>query len=75
MDTYICTTVELVSWRIKNNKTEDYIHKCNGRPLREEKKWYKIINMTIAESTEIVYDVTRQNLHSVMLPTIKKNGS
>ena len=33
----ICTTVELVSWRMKN-KTEDYINTCNGRPFHEEKK-------------------------------------
>ena len=25
--------MELVSWRIKNNKSEDYIHKCNERPF------------------------------------------
>ena len=30
--------LELVSWRITNNKTADYIHKYNGRPFREEKK-------------------------------------
>ena len=35
----ICTTVELVSWRMKN-KTEDYINTCNGRPFHEEKKYF-----------------------------------
>ena len=68
LGTRVCTTVELVSWKIKNNKTEDYIHKCNGRPFHEGKKRYKIINITIAESTENVYHITRQNLHSVHAP-------
>ena len=31
-------TVKLVSRRIKNNKTKDYIHKYNGKPFQEEKK-------------------------------------
>ena len=57
---YNCGTCFL---RIKNNTTEDYIHKCNGRPFREEKKWYKIIIVTVVESTENVYHVKRQNLH------------
>ena len=35
---YVCATVELVSWRIKHNKTEDYMHKCNRRPSCEKKK-------------------------------------
>ena len=43
--------MELVSWRIKINKTEDCIHKRNGRPIREGEKRYKIINITISEST------------------------
>ena len=30
------------------------MHKYNGRPFREEKK-YKIINITTAESTENAY--------------------
>ena len=32
--------------------TEDYVHKCNRKYFREEKEWYKIIHITIAESTE-----------------------
>ena len=40
--TYVSTTAELVSWRIINNQTEDYIHKCNGRPFREEKNDMKL---------------------------------
>ena len=51
-DTYVCTTVELIYLIIKNKKTEDYVHKYNGRPFREEKKSYKIINITVAESTK-----------------------
>ena len=60
--------LEIVSWRIKNKKTEDYIDKCNGRPFREEKEWYKVISITISESTENVCHVTRKNLHSVHAP-------
>ena len=33
----VCTNVELISWRIKNNIMEDYVHKCNGRPFSEKK--------------------------------------
>ena len=40
---YFCTTVELISWRIKNNKAEDYTHKYNRSPFLEEKKLYKSI--------------------------------
>ena len=43
--------MEVVSQRIKNSKTEDYTHKCNGRPFHKEKERYKSINITIAEST------------------------
>ena len=34
----------------------------------------KIINITIAESTENVYHVTRQNLHSVQAPYNKNKN-
>ena len=34
---YVCATVELVFWRIKNNKTEYYIHHS------WRKTWYKIL--------------------------------
>ena len=60
--------MELGPWRIKNTEAEDYVHKCNGKPFHEEKKWYKIINITTAESTVNVYHVTRQNLESVYAP-------
>ena len=60
---HVCATVELISSRIENNKTEDYTHKYNGRPFRQEKKLYKGINITVVESTENVYHVTRQNLY------------
>ena len=42
-DTFWDTT-ELVSWRTKTNKTEDYIHKCNRGPFCEEKKDKKNYN-------------------------------
>ena len=35
------------------------------------KKWYKVIKITIAKSTENVYHVARQNLILFTLPTIK----
>ena len=54
-DTYVCTTVELASWRIKKNKADHYTHKRKGKPFHEEKKWYKIINIKIAESTKTIY--------------------
>ena len=41
-DTYVCTTVELISSRTESNKPEDYIHKFNGRPLCEEKNDLKL---------------------------------
>ena len=58
----------LASWRIKNNKTENYIHKWNGKPFREEKEWYKILNISVAESTENINHVTRQNLYFAHAP-------
>ena len=58
-DTLICTTVELISLRIKNNKTKDYIHKYNRRRFQEENKFDKSMNITAAESLENVYHVTR----------------
>ena len=71
--TYVCTTVEKISWKIKNNKTEeDYKHKCNRRLFM--KKWYKVIKITIAKSTENVYHVARQNLHSVHAPYNKNKN-
>ena len=42
----------------------------------KKKKWYKIINITIVESTENVYHATKQNI-LLIYPTIKtdiKNG-
>ena len=70
--TYVCKTVEKISWRIKINKTEDYIHKCNRRLFM--KKWYKVTKITIAKSTENVYHVARQNLHSVHAPYNKNKN-
>ena len=66
-DVYVCTTVEFVYSRIKNNKTEDSIHKCNEIHFCDEKK-DNIINITVLESTENLYHVTRQNLHFAHAP-------
>ena len=35
-DEDVCTTAELISCVIKNNITDGYIHKCNGRSFREQ---------------------------------------
>ena len=35
-DEDVCTTAELISCAIKNNITDGYIHKCNGRSFREK---------------------------------------
>ena len=64
--------MEVISEELKTTK-QDYIHKCNGRSFREE-KIYKIINITIAESAENVWHVTRQNVHSVHVPYIKNKN-
>ena len=71
---YVCTTVELISWSIKSNKTDDYIHKYNGRPFLEEKNLYKSISITIAENTENVYHVTRENLYFAHAPYNKNTN-
>ena len=63
-----CTSVELVSWRIKQQQTEKYIQKCSRRPFHEEKNDKKIISITVAESIENVYHVIRQNLHFAQIP-------
>ena len=34
-----CTTVDIVSWRIKTNKIEDYIHKCDERSDNRDNCW------------------------------------
>ena len=66
---YICLYYcELIFWLIKNNKAEDYTHKYNGKPFHEEKNIYKSISITVVESTENVYHVTRQNLYFVPAP-------
>ena len=52
-DSCVYTTVEPTSWKVKNNKGEDYIHKSNEKPFCEERKWYKTIKSTIAETTKI----------------------
>ena len=69
---YNCKLHGSVTFGDKNNKTDNYIHKCNGRPFREDKKWYKIINITILKSTENLHHVTRQNYILLTLHTIKK---
>ena len=45
--------------------TENFIHRCNGKPCWDEKKLSKVANITIVESTEKVYHFTTQNLCSV----------
>ena len=68
---YICTTVELVFWRIKNNKAKVY---RTEEQLLQRKKWQKIINITITESTENVHHVASQNLHFVHTPYNKNKN-
>ena len=34
-----CTTVDIVSWRIKTNKTEDYRHKWDERSDNRDNRW------------------------------------
>ena len=50
---------------IYTNVTEDF--------FKKKKNDTELKNMTIVESTESVYDVTSQNLHSVHASTIKTN--
>ena len=71
-DTYVCTTVELIYLIIKNKKTEDYVHKYNGRPFREKKKSYKIINITVAESAKKKSTILQSKTYILLtFPTIK----
>ena len=51
---------------ICTNITQDFYIK--------KKKLYEIINITIVETTENVYHVTRQNLHFAHAPFNKKGG-
>lgn len=53
--------------KMKQKTIRYYIHKFNEGPFREE-KIYKIIIITIAESIENTYHVTRQKLHFVHTP-------
>ena len=79
MDQWLWGYVELVSWRIKNNKTKNYIQKCNERPFHEKKKERnKIINITIVESTKCLsrYKAKLKFCsHSQQLKQIHKNDS
>ena len=44
---------------LKTKKKQEHIHKCNWRSFCEEKNDLKIINITVAESTE---NATMQDL-------------
>ena len=68
-----CVTVEFISERIKTNKTEDYIHKCNCEDLFVNKKKDKFINITIVESTENVYCVTLESEEFFNTTNLVKN--
>ena len=74
---FVVTPVELISKRIKNNKTQDYIHKCNGIPFCEEKNDLKLSILQPRKMQKMSITFQGNTYILLTLPTIKKikNGS
>ena len=69
---FVVTPVELISRRIKNNKTQDYIYKCNGIPFCEEKNDMKLSILQPRKMQKMSITFQGNTYILLTLPTIKK---
>ena len=72
-DAYVCATVELISWGVKNNQAEDYAPEYNGRPFHEEKSDIKLWTLKLCKIQKMSNILWGKTYILLVLSTIKLN--